>query len=123
MVQNNTVFSGNVPKWGHYPVYSQGVIQKPLDSSFSGFLESPGPHAADRRSLAGHWEVPEAFCGYIMGGDFGDYSAQGTWKKRPNMKGLGLVMSNQQAASRGIPGEKGWAWCFVFGLFLRGPLF
>ncbi|CAJ1438867.1 unnamed protein product [Effrenium voratum] len=42
------------------------------------------------------YQVPEAFCGYIMGGDFGDYSAQGTWKKRPNMKGLGLVMSNQQ---------------------------
>eukprot|EP00913_Durusdinium_trenchii_P017185 g16160.t1 len=36
------------------------------------------------------YQVPTAFCGFNMGGEFGDWSMQGTWSdKGPDMRGLG----------------------------------
>ncbi|CAK9040041.1 unnamed protein product [Durusdinium trenchii] len=43
------------------------------------------------------YQVPTAFCGFNMGGEFGDWSMQGTWSdKGPDMRGLGQVMTEQQ---------------------------
>lgn len=41
------------------------------------------------------YQLPRAFCGYRIGGDFGDYSLQGTWEDEANMVGLGSVLSLQ----------------------------
>ncbi|CAJ1357538.1 unnamed protein product [Effrenium voratum] len=41
------------------------------------------------------YHLPEAFCGYRIGGVFGDYSMQGTWLDKPNLWGLGAVLQLQ----------------------------
>eukprot|EP00435_Cladocopium_sp_Y103_P020708 s2227_g5.t1 len=42
------------------------------------------------------YELPTAFCGFRMGGEFGDWSVQGTWSAHgPDMSGLGEVMMEQ----------------------------
>lgn len=45
------------------------------------------------------YQLPRAFCGYRMGGDFGDYSLQGTWYEEADMEGLGSVLSLQLSSS------------------------
>jgi len=42
------------------------------------------------------YELPTAFCGFRMGGEFGDWGVQGTWRAHgPDMNGLGEVMMEQ----------------------------
>eukprot|EP00434_Breviolum_minutum_P017063 symbB.v1.2.015054.t1/scaffold1112.1/size147309/12 len=46
------------------------------------------------------YQLPRAFCGYRMGGEFGDYSLQGTWYDEADMTGLGSVLSLQLSSNK-----------------------
>eukprot|EP00435_Cladocopium_sp_Y103_P015491 s792_g3.t2 len=62
-------------------------------------------HGAAQSGLLGllnfppFYQLPRAFCGYRMGGEFGDYSLQGTWYEEADMEGLGSVLSLQLSAN------------------------
>ena len=52
MTQNNKALSGHVPKWGQYPVYSQGVIQNPETHSVAALRTVAGDVEVQTRHLA-----------------------------------------------------------------------
>jgi len=46
------------------------------------------------------YQVPSAFCGYILESEFANYSTQGSWKSKADMTGLGQVMKAQLDSDR-----------------------
>ncbi|CAE7344448.1 SWA2 [Symbiodinium necroappetens] len=46
------------------------------------------------------YQVPSAFCGYILESEFANYSTQGSWKSKADMTGLAQVMKAQLDSDR-----------------------
>eukprot|EP00439_Symbiodinium_sp_Y106_P023724 s3200_g2.t3 len=62
----------------------------------ASLMQGPGrPGLAGLLNFPPFYKVPEAFCAYQIGGDFGDYSHQGTWFEEADLEKLGGVLSLQ----------------------------
>lgn len=62
----------------------------------AGLMQGPGrPGLAGLLNFPPFYKVPEAFCAYQIGGDFGDYSHQGSWFEEADLEKLGGVLSMQ----------------------------
>mmetsp|Transcript_105132 Transcript_105132/g.255223 ORF Transcript_105132/g.255223 Transcript_105132/m.255223 type:complete len:616 (-) Transcript_105132:279-2126(-) len=54
-----------------------------------------GPVLTGLLNFAPFYQMPVGFCAYQIGGEFGDYSKQGTWFDSADLRGLGSVMDLQ----------------------------